>query len=50
MRSLRGEDSAIVMMEVEGYEAMLLDPDDVKALRRVAFVVELHEFAVAGIV
>jgi len=48
--ALDGQDSATVIMDIEGYEDVLLDPDKVPALCRSTFLVELHEFAVPGIV
>lgn len=39
----------VVICDVEGYEAQLLDPEAVPALRRATLLVELHEFVVPGI-
>jgi hypothetical protein len=40
---------AVVICDVEGYEAELLDPDIVPALKTVSILVELHEFVCPGI-
>ncbi|CAN5678907.1 hypothetical protein BH11PSE6_BH11PSE6_20400 [soil metagenome] len=47
--ALDGQKGAVVIMDVEGYEDVLLDPAKVPALASTTFLVELHEFAVAGI-
>jgi hypothetical protein len=47
--ALDGQKGAVVIMDVEGYEDVLLDPAKVPALASATFLVELHEFAVAGI-
>ena len=39
----------VVICDVEGYEAELLDPRAVSALRRATVLVELHEYLVPGI-
>jgi hypothetical protein len=40
---------AVVVCDVEGYEAALLDPATIPALMTAWILVELHEFVVAGI-
>lgn len=47
---LGGEAEAVVIMDVEGYEQVLLDPDAIPELCKAAFLVELHEMFVADIV
>ncbi|MDB5704973.1 MAG: hypothetical protein JWN66_2089 [Sphingomonas bacterium] len=47
--ALDGQKGAVVIMDVEGYEDVLLDPTRIPALATTAFLVELHEFAVPGI-
>lgn len=45
-----GEETApVVVCDVEGYEAVLLDPVAVPALRRAIILLELHDFLVPGI-
>ncbi|MFA6114508.1 MAG: hypothetical protein WC729_10955 [Sphingomonas sp.] len=46
---LDGKSGAVVIMDVEGYESVLLDPAKVPALATATFLLELHEFAVPGI-
>src|SRR3954447_22724993 len=40
---------AVVVCDVEGYEAKLLDPQAIPALREATILVELHEFVIPGI-
>lgn len=40
---------SVVLCDVEGYEDVLLDPKRVTALQSTTMIVELHEFAVAGV-
>lgn len=47
--ALEGQPGAVVIMDVEGYEQVLLDPDKVPALATATILVEIHEFAVPGI-
>ncbi|MEM9352134.1 MAG: hypothetical protein AAGA92_03900 [Planctomycetota bacterium] len=47
--ALAGSDRPFVLMDVEGYEAVLLNADAVPSLTRAAVLVELHEFARPGI-
>jgi len=46
---LAGQSNAVVLMDVEGYEDVWLDPEKLSALRSATFLVELHEFSVPGI-
>lgn len=46
---LRNPGETFLLVDIEGAEAILLDPDVVPQLRRVTILVEVHEFAVAGI-
>jgi hypothetical protein len=46
---LGGSTAPIVVCDVEGYEAALLDPITVPSLRRATILVELHEFICSGI-
>jgi|ERR1700728_425077 len=39
----------LIICDVEGYEAVLLEPDLIPRLRDVSIIVELHEFASRGI-
>jgi hypothetical protein len=48
-KTLDGVTNPVVVCDVEGYEAQLLDPESVPALRRATILVELHEFVVPGI-
>jgi hypothetical protein len=48
-RVLDVELKPIVVCDAEGYEAALLNPFDVPALRNVTMLVETHEFVVPGI-
>lgn len=47
--ALSGAQRPVVVCDVEGYEATLLDLNAVPALERCTILVELHEFVVAGI-
>lgn len=47
--ALENQPGAVLIMDVEGYEEVLLDPVAVPALRSITFLCELHEFAVSGI-
>ena len=47
--ALDGTSGAVVIMDVEGYESVLLDPKKVPALASATFLLELHEFAIPGI-
>lgn len=47
--ALADQPDAIVIMDVEGYEDVLLDPQAVPALAHTTFLVELHEFLIADI-
>lgn len=47
--SLEGYSSTFVFMDIEGGEAILLDPSIVPNLRDATIIVELHEFAVPGV-
>lgn len=40
---------ALLIVDCEGYEAVLLDPVQVPALRTTDIIVETHDFAVAGV-
>ena len=44
-----GEHPALVLCDTEGFEATLLDPAVVTGLQTAYVLVELHEFAVAGV-
>ena len=46
---LGDQGGTVVLMDIEGYEDVLLDPQKVPALQSTTFLVELHEFAVPGI-
>lgn len=46
---IAGTSGTVVIMDVEGYEDVLLDPVKVPALASATFLLELHEFAVPGI-
>lgn len=41
--------SILVLADIEGGEAMLLDPEVIPRLRDCAFLIELHEFRVPGV-
>jgi hypothetical protein len=47
--TLDGQTGVIIIMDVEGFEEMLLDPGKVPALASATILVELHDFAVPGI-
>lgn len=46
--ALAGADRPLVVCDCEGFEAILLDPDRVPALRRSAVLVELHDHLCPG--
>jgi hypothetical protein len=46
---LDGAMSTLLLVDIEGGEALLLDPNMVPALKRVTMLVEIHEFAFPGI-
>ncbi len=48
-RALTNTPRLLVICDVEGYEAVLLDPTAVPSLRRASILVELHEFVERGI-
>jgi len=47
--ALHGEDSALVLCDVEGYEQVLLDPVKIHELTRSHILVEVHDFLVPGV-
>jgi hypothetical protein len=47
--SLEGYSSAFVFMDIEGGEAILLDPSIVPSLQKAMIIVEIHEPAVPGV-
>jgi hypothetical protein len=46
---LRREPHALIFMDVEGAEDLLLDPEEVPALREAEILVELHDIFVPGV-
>jgi hypothetical protein len=47
--ALGNQSDPVVICDVEGYEAKLLDPETVPALATAAVLVELHDFIIPGI-
>lgn len=47
--TLGGDASTFLLVDIEGGEALLLDPRMVPALNRITMLVEIHEFAFPGI-
>lgn len=47
--ALASSGNTLIICDVEGYEAVLLDPELVTGLREASIMVELHEFARRGI-
>jgi hypothetical protein len=47
--ALAGDASTFLLVDIEGGEALLLDPRMVPALNRITMLVEIHEFAFPGI-
>jgi hypothetical protein len=48
-RDVAGSEGPFVIMDVEGAEDVLLDPERVPGLRRAEIIVELHEHLVPGV-
>jgi len=46
---LGNKNSVVVICDVEGYESVLLDPDEISALADAAILVELHDFLISGL-
>jgi len=47
--SLAAAPNSFLVMDIEGGEAILLDPSEISPLKKIPVMVELHEFAVPGV-